>query len=79
MTATVLTRGPPLPVYVPLTVTEYVPDDAERDVVTRSVELVPVVEVGFGENVPVAPDGRPLVTEKLTAPVKPPVRVMVIA
>jgi hypothetical protein len=62
---------------VPVIVSVYVPDGAERVVEMLSFELVPVVEVGFGENVPVTPDGRAL-TLKPTEPAKPPVRVMVI-
>ena len=41
--------------------------------VTESADEAPVD--GFGLNVPVAPDGRPL-TLRVTPPAKPPVRVM---
>ena len=60
---------------VPVIVSVYVPEVAERDVVMLSVELVPVVD--WGENVPAAPDGKPP-RVKPTVPVKPFKRVIVI-
>ncbi len=60
-------------VLVPVTVNTLDPAGAEVTVVTVSVEEF--VVVGFGLNVPLAPVPRPL-TENVTAPVNPPVRVM---
>ena len=63
---------PPL---VPVTVKVLVPGVAEVVVVTVNVEEAPVA--GFGLNVPVAPVPRPL-TENVTAPVNPPLLVMLM-
>jgi len=60
-------------VLVPVTVKTLEVDGAAVVVVTVSVEEAAVA--GFGLKVPLAPVPRPL-TENVTAPVKPPVRVM---
>ena len=69
------TRLPLVP--VPVIVSVYVPEAAEPVLAMDNVELVPVVVVGLGKNVPVTPDGKPL-REKVTAPLKPFTRVIVI-
>ena len=58
--------NPPL---VPRTVSAYVPAGVEPDVDTDN-PAEPDATTDVGENVGVAPDGRP-VTEKATVPVKP--------
>jgi hypothetical protein len=58
---------------VPVTVNEYVPFATERAAVTVSVVEEP--PAGFGEKVPVTPDGRP-VTDIFSVEAKPPVRVI---
>lgn len=62
------------PLAVPVTVAEKEPVAAADVAVKVSVDVVPVTETGL--NVAVTPLGKP-VTARLTAPVKPPVRVMV--
>ena len=59
---------------VPVTVNGYVPFVTERAAVTVRVVDEPLA--GFGENVPVTPEGRPL-TDIFSAEAKPPVRVIV--
>ena len=73
MTVTVWTRLPPVPVMVSV----YKPAGVVRAVVMLSFELVPVVVVELGENVPVGPDGK-TPRENVTAPLKPFTRVIVI-
>ena len=57
----------------PAIVTEKVPVGVVADVVTLRVELVPVA--GLGLKLAFAPAGKPP-AERVTAPVKPPVRAM---
>jgi len=59
---------------VAVTVNGYVPFATERAAVTVRVVDEPLA--GFGENVPVTPEGRPL-TDIVSAEAKPPVRVIV--
>ena len=73
MTLTVWTRPPLFPVMVSV----YGPEGVVRVVVMLSFELVPVLLVGLGENVPVGPDGE-TPREKMTWPLKPFTRVIVI-
>jgi len=56
---------------LPVTVRAKVPLGVAVEVVTVSVELAPLA--GLGSKVPPAPAGSPL-TDRLTAPAKPPVR-----
>ena len=65
-----ITGLPPFPV----TVNGYDPFATERATVT--VKVVEEPPAGFGEKLPVAPDGRPL-TDIVTGDVNPPVRVIV--
>ncbi len=58
---------------VPLMVKGYVPGAVLAVVAIVKLELAP--EAGLGMNVGVAPAGKPVV-DKVTAPVKPSVRVM---
>jgi hypothetical protein len=62
---------PPMPV----TVKRYVPCFAEELTVTNSVEESPAA--GLGVKLPLAPDGRPPLMEKVTGELNPPVRVIV--
>ena len=59
---------------VPVTVKGYVPFATERATVT--VRMVDEPPAGFGENVAVTPDGRPL-PDIVSGDAKPPVRVIV--
>ena len=58
---------------VPVTVKGYVPFATERATVTVRVDEP---SAGFGENVAVTPDGRPL-PDIVSGDAKPPVRVIV--
>src|SRR5262245_52210008 len=71
---TVVMREPLMPVAVPLRVTGNVPVVADAEAVNVTVLVPPVA--GFGLAVTVTPAGWP-VALKVTAPVKPPLRVMV--
>ena len=59
---------------MPLTVKLYVPLATEPGTEMFSVDEFPVA--GFGLKVGVAPDGRPLVTDRLTPALNPPVLLM---
>ena len=58
---------------VPVTVKVYVPFATERSAVT--VKVVDELDAGFGEKVPVAPAGKPLI-DIVTGELKPFVRVI---
>jgi hypothetical protein len=60
---------------VPVTVSRKVPVGEFPDTLTLSDEEVPVA--GLSENEAVAPAGSPAVTDRVTAPVNPPDRVIV--